>query len=70
MMRVDLPKPLKRRREIHLSYRLALTPSHDSRTSRGRSNMEKFEKGGKIFEIAQWYPRVCAYTRCAGGVAK
>ncbi|MDB4432526.1 hypothetical protein N9147_04540, partial [Akkermansiaceae bacterium] len=65
MMRVDLPEPLKPGEKFtyRIDWHYTIT---DSRTSWGRSNMEKFEKGGKIFEIAQWYPRVCAYTDVRG----
>lgn len=65
MMRVDLPEPLKPGQKFiyRIDWHYTIT---DSRTSGGRSNMEKFEKGGKIFEIAQWYPRVCAYTDVRG----
>ena len=65
MMRVDLPEPLKPGEKFtyRIDWHYTIT---DSRTSGGRSNMEKFEKGGKIFEIAQWYPRVCAYTDVRG----
>lgn len=65
MMRVDLPEPLKPGQKFtyRIDWHYTIT---DSRTSWGRSNMEKFEKTGKIFEIAQWYPRVCAYTDVRG----
>lgn len=65
MMRVDLPEPLKpnQRFTFKVDWHYTIT---DSRTSWGRSNSEKFEKGGKIFEIAQWFPRVCAYTDTRG----
>jgi len=65
MMRVDLPQPLKPGQSFTylIDWHYTLT---DSRTRGGRSNMEKFEKGGKIFEIAQWFPRVCAYTDVRG----
>ena len=65
MMRVDLPQPLKPGEKFtyKIDWHYTIT---DSRTSWGRSNMEKFEKGGKIFEIAQWFPRVCAYTDVRG----
>lgn len=65
MMRVDLPQPLKPGESFTylIDWHYTIT---DSRTSWGRSNMEKFEKGGKIFEVAQWFPRVCAYTDVRG----
>jgi len=65
MMRLDLPKPLTSGRKFtyHIAWHYTLT---NSRTSRGRSNMEQFGSGTKIFQIAQWYPRVCAYTDVRG----
>ncbi len=65
MMRIDLPQALKPKQKF--TYRIAWHYTiTDSRTSWGRSNMEKFKKGGKIFEIAQWFPRICAYTDVRG----
>jgi hypothetical protein len=65
MMRVDLPQALKPGQKFSYRVKWHYTIT-DSRTSSGRSNMEKFEKGGKLFEIAQWFPRVCAYTDVRG----
>jgi len=65
MMRVDLPKVLKPNQSFtfKIAWHYTLT---DSRTTWGRSNFEKFEKGGKIFEVAQWFPRMCAYNDVRG----
>lgn len=65
MMRVDLPKALKPNQSftLKIAWHYTLT---DSRTSWGRSNFEKFENGGKIYEVAQWFPRMCAYTDVRG----
>lgn len=65
MMRVDLPEELKSGQQFtfKVAWHYQIT---DSRISGGRSNMEKFEKGGKIFEVAQWFPRLCAYTDVRG----
>jgi len=65
VMRVDLPKELKpgQRFTFRIAWHYTIT---DSRTTWGRSNMEKFEDGSKIFEIAQWFPRMCAYTDVRG----
>ena len=65
MMRVDLPQPLKPNQKFTFKVDWHYTIT-DSRTSSGRSNMERFEKGGKIYEIAQWFPRVCAYSDTRG----
>lgn len=65
MMRVDLPNELKpgQRFSFKIAWNYTIT---DSRTTWGRSNMEKFEDGTKIFEVAQWFPRMCAYTDVRG----
>ena len=65
MMRVDLPTPLKPNQSFtfSISWHYTLT---DSKTTWGRSNYETFEEGGKIYEIAQWFPRMCAYTDVRG----
>jgi len=65
MMKVVLPKPLKPGEKFayKIDWHYTIT---DSRTTWGRSNMEQFEKSGKLFEIAQWYPRMCAYTDIRG----
>jgi len=65
MMRVDLPSELKPGQKFSFKIAWHYIIS-DSRTTWGRSNMEKFEKGGKIYEIAQWFPRLCAYTDVRG----
>jgi len=65
MMRVDLPTELKPDQKFSFKIAWHYIIS-DSRTTWGRSNMEKFKKSGKIFEIAQWFPRLCAYTDVRG----
>ncbi len=66
MMRIDLPEPLGPGRTVHLGidwhYRI-----NDARLLRGRTGYEFFEKDGNyIYEIAQWYPRLVAYTDVTG----
>lgn len=65
MMRVDLPQELKPGQKFSFKIAWHYLIS-DSRTTWGRSNMERFEKGCKIYEIAQWFPRLCAYTDVRG----
>ncbi len=66
MMRVDLPEPLAPgqsfRFTIDWNYQINL-----SRVVRGRAGCEFFEKDGNyIYEVAQWFPRLCAYTDATG----
>jgi len=65
MMRVDLPQELKPNQHFVFEIKWHYTIT-DSRTTWGRSNMEKFEDGSKIYEVAQWFPRLCAYTDVRG----
>ena len=65
MMKVKLPKNLLPNQKFTFTLDWDYTISN-SRTTWGRSNMEVFKKKGKIYEIAQWYPRVCAYTDVRG----
>ncbi len=62
MMRVDLPEPLATGRsfnfQIDWDYNI-----NNARQVRGRSGYEFFpDDGNYIYEIAQWFPRLCAYT--------
>lgn len=66
MMRIDLPAPLATGQafafSVAWSYRV-----NDSKLARGRSGFEHFEEDDNcIFELAQWYPRACAYTDVTG----
>lgn len=66
MMRVDLPRPLKTGEtftfDVGWFYRI-----NDSSLTRGRTGFEFFPGDGNcIFELAQWYPRACAYTDVNG----
>ncbi|WP_164100418.1 M1 family aminopeptidase [Candidatus Laterigemmans baculatus] len=66
MMRVDLPAPLtpdtSSRLRIEYSYNIV-----DATLLRARAGYEFFEDDGNyIYEIAQWYPRVVAYTDYTG----
>ncbi len=66
MMRVELPQPLAPgeafRFEIEWSYRI-----NESKVSPGRTGCEYFEKDKNyIYEVAQWFPRMVAYTDAHG----
>ncbi|MEM9412297.1 MAG: M1 family metallopeptidase, partial [Planctomycetota bacterium] len=66
MMRVDLPKPLSHGEtfqfRIDWNYKI-----NNSKLVRGRTGFERFEKDGNcIYEMAQWFPRLCAYTDVNG----
>ena len=66
MMRIDLPKPLKKDE----SYKFIVDWKYqinNSKLVRGRTGFEKFEEDGNyIYEMAQWFPRACAYTDVDG----
>ncbi|MEZ6107766.1 MAG: M1 family metallopeptidase [Pirellulaceae bacterium] len=66
MMRVHLPEPLlpntSTQVRIGWTYRI-----NNSKVHPGRTGYEHFdEDGNNIYELAQWYPRVVAYTDYAG----
>jgi len=66
MMRIDLPQALA----SGDSYTLKVAWQHniiDAIASRSRGGYEFFEKDGNyIYEIAQWYPRMAAFTDVEG----
>ena len=66
MMRVDLPEPL----QPGESTVLKIAWEHniiDAKTNRARGGYEFFEEDKNcIYEIAQWFPRMVAYTDYAG----
>lgn len=66
MMRVDLPAPLPPGEtfvfEVDWNYKI-----NNARVVRGRSGYEFFPSDGNyIYEMAQWFPRLCAYTDVNG----
>lgn len=65
-MRVDLPEPLVSGQQftfdVKWSYQIP-----DVTVLRARGGYEHFkEDGNNIYEIAQWFPRLCAYSDAAG----
>ena len=66
MMRIDLPKPLKpgEKTTIKIAFQFKIV---DATLIRARSGYEFFEADGNyIYEMAQWFPRLVAYTDYAG----
>ena len=66
MMRVDLPRPLAPGESFafQVDWNYAI---NDARRIRGRSGFEFFPADGNyIYEMAQWFPRLCAYTDSTG----
>ncbi len=66
MMRVDLPTPLPSGHTFtfQVDWNYAI---NDARLIRGRSGFEFFEEDENyIYEMAQWFPRLCAYSDSTG----
>ncbi|WP_052336123.1 M1 family metallopeptidase [Rhodopirellula sallentina] len=65
MMRIDLPEPLPpgESTQIAIAYHYNIV---DAKMIRARGGYELFEDGNTIYEIAQWFPRVAAYTDYTG----
>ncbi len=66
MMRVDLPAPLATGEtfEFQVDWNYEI---NNSKFIRGRAGCEFFEEDGNyIYEVAQWFPRLCAYTDTTG----
>lgn len=65
-MRIDLPRPLASGEtfQFRLDWHYAI---NDSKLVGGRTGFEFFEEDGNyLYEMAQWFPRLCAYTDYAG----
>ena len=65
MMRVDLPSPLESggTYSFSVAWSFALV---DLKKIRARSGQEVLDDGNAIYSVAQWYPRMCAYTDVHG----
>ncbi|HET6726241.1 MAG TPA: M1 family metallopeptidase [Gammaproteobacteria bacterium] len=62
-MRIDLPRPLVPnggKVRVHIVYRYAIPGKFGGRTDWYRT------KNGDVFEVAQWYPRLCVYDDLRG----
>ena len=65
-MRVDLPQPLVSGETIGFKIRWEYNIPNATVIG-GRGGFEHFEKdGNNIYEIAQWFPRLCVYSDAAG----
>ncbi|MDG2129787.1 MAG: M1 family metallopeptidase [Fuerstiella sp.] len=65
-MRVDLPQPLVSGEQVGFKVRWEYRIP-DATVIRARGGFERFEKdGNNVYEIAQWFPRLCAYSDAAG----
>lgn len=63
-MRIQLPAPLTAGQKFVFS--VAWNYKINDATIEGRSGYEKFGDGNDIFEMAQWYPRMCVYDDTKG----
>ncbi len=60
MMRIDLPAPLEPGRifQFDIDWSSAIVPDHIA----GRSGYETLDDNRVLYQIAQWFPRLAAYT--------
>jgi hypothetical protein len=66
MMRVDLPAALRSKQSFVFSIDW-FNYINNARIYGGRGGFEHFEKDGNdIFELAQWFPRLCVYDDVEG----
>ncbi len=66
MMRIDLPTPLKSGQQVSFQIDWSFNIT-DAVATRARSGYEFFAKDGNyIYEIAQWFPRMCVYDDVNG----
>ncbi len=70
MLRLDLPEPLMNGRSV--TFKIAWSfPINDCKHVEARTGYEFFEEDGNcIYTIAQWFPRMAAYTDYAGWINK
>ncbi|MDP1578871.1 MAG: M1 family metallopeptidase, partial [Candidatus Didemnitutus sp.] len=70
MLRLDLPQPLAAGASLTFKLRWSF-PLNDAKRLTERTGYEFFEKDGNcIYTIAQWFPRLAAYTDYAGWMHK
>ncbi|WP_013630048.1 M1 family metallopeptidase [Rubinisphaera brasiliensis] len=65
MLRIDLPAPLPSGDSVDfgIDWEYAI---NNTKLVAGRTGFELFDDGNAIFCIAQWFPRLCAYTDYGG----
>lgn len=70
MLRIDLPQPLASGAKF--AFKIAWSfPINDAKRLNERTGYEHFEKDGNcIYTIAQWFPRMAAYTDYGGWINK
>ena len=67
MMRIDLPKALKKGEKIVFSIKWWYNINDYMKDGgNGRSGYELFPDGNKLYVIAQFYPRMCVYNDVEG----
>ncbi|WP_353170048.1 M1 family metallopeptidase [Flavobacterium sp.] len=67
MMRIDLPKSLKKGEKVVFSIKWWYNINDYMKDGgNGRSGYEVFPDGNKIYVIAQFYPRMCVYNDVEG----
>ncbi len=70
MLRLDLPQPLAAGAKFVFNIAWSY-PINDCRRINARTGYEFFKEDGNcIYTIAQWFPRLCAYTDYGGWVNK
>ena len=65
LMRIDLERPLKPREQIEFSVDWAYNLAEENAVS-ARAGYETFDDGNDIFLVAQWFPRLVAYSDYEG----
>lgn len=63
-LRIDLPAPLAPGETFQ--FRIGWSYNINDATIEGRSGYERFPEGNFIYEIAQWFPRLCVYSDVRG----
>ena len=69
MMRVDPPRPIEPGGDYTFTVDWTY-PIPDATATRTRAGYEVFDDGHAGFAIAQWFPRLCAYTDVGGWQTK
>ncbi len=64
-MRIELPTPLEPGESVEFELNWEYTVNNTAEV-RGRTGAEPLEDGNWIYGMAQWFPRMCAYTDYTG----
>jgi len=65
MMRIDLPRPLRNGQSVKFSIDWGFNIIEEAAVG-GRGGYEHFENDTYLYFLAQWFPRMAAYTDYAG----